>query len=282
MTISAYYNLVIHFFDANPLLNAVSLFLGLFGILLGVFLYLRSLRLRLPIYDVKNINLIQEKVEKIKDIQITYLGNRIDNLSIARIAIWNRGRETINKSDVAPIDPIRLELRNSKILNIEIIYEKNPANNFSLIPVSIDGKTHIHNRFAINFDYFDLNEGIILQVFHTGKTDEDIKILGTIKGSKNIEKLEEPFFSWVSRGPGDFIRSLKYKHRKIILGILLIFSPLMFIFYSFIPSPSHENIVISKFIPAFIVSVLYWSMAFSVLSRRVPKGFELFEEKIRL
>ena len=64
--------------------------------------------------------------------------------------------------------------------NNEIIYQKNPSNDFN-ISISNDNK-----YVDITFDYFDFEEGIVLQVFHTGNKSDDITLVGQIKSVKNI------------------------------------------------------------------------------------------------
>lgn len=62
---------------------------------------------------------------------------------------------------------------------------KNKANSFT-VEISNDGKA-----VAINFDYFDCNEGVILQVFHTGNSSNNISLIGRIKSVNRIKRKGE-------------------------------------------------------------------------------------------
>ena len=62
----------------------------------------------MPIYILRTVNLVRENVQKIDTVNILYAGNKVNNLSITKIAFWNDGKETINNSDVAQNNPIRL------------------------------------------------------------------------------------------------------------------------------------------------------------------------------
>lgn len=149
-------------FNNNPLLNAFSLFLAILGIIFTTYFYFKSKKIRMPIYILRTVNLVRENVQKIDTVNILYAGNKVNNLSITKIAFWNDGKETINNSDVAQNNPIRLIIDKDCIfLDAEIIYQKNPSNDFN-ISISNDNK-----YVDITFDYFDFEEGIVLQVFHT-------------------------------------------------------------------------------------------------------------------
>lgn len=163
-------------FNNNPLLNAFSLFLAILGIIFTTYFYFKSKRIRMPIYILRTVNLVRENVQKIDTVNILYAGNKVNNLSITKIAFWNDGKETINNSDVAQNNPIRLIIDKDCIfLDAEIIYQKNPSNDFN-ISISNDNK-----YVDITFDYFDFEEGIVLQVFHTGNKSDDITLVGQIK-----------------------------------------------------------------------------------------------------
>ena len=95
-------------FNNNPLLNAFSLFLAILGIIFTTYFYFKSKKIRIPIYILRTVNLVRENVQKIDTVNILYAGNKVDNLSITKIAFWNDGKETINNSDVAQNNPIRL------------------------------------------------------------------------------------------------------------------------------------------------------------------------------
>lgn len=97
-------------FNSNPLLNAISLFLAILGIIFSAFFYLKSKKIRMPIYVLRTVNLVRENVQKIDTVNILYSGNKVNNLSITKMAFWNDGKETINNSDVAQNNPIRLTI----------------------------------------------------------------------------------------------------------------------------------------------------------------------------
>jgi hypothetical protein len=268
----------------NPsLINLIFLFLAILGIVLAIYFYFKSKRNRIPKYAVRSINLIEDSIGKIGDVEISYAQNKIKNLSIARVAFWNDGSETISSGDVAPLNPIKICCSGTTdFLGIEIVYKKNLANNFSLSPItsSKEPTKHLQNELFINFDYIDKDEGIILQIFHTGKTGEEIQIQGSIKGGGSVKKLQNPLLNKM-KPFYSYIDKLKIKHKKIILGIFAIITPVLFFIFTFTPILKIQtSLVIPKYISFFIITIMYWSLAFLIFHKRVPKGFDLFEEEL--
>lgn len=259
----------------TPWLNFVYVILTIVSIILAIIFYFRSRRLRKPAFAIRNVNLIKDKIKKIELVEILFQKQHIDNLSIARIAIWNDGDETIRHEDVALVDPIRIEtIGNVEILEAKIVYEKQEANKFIL---DIDSSK---KKLIINFDYFDRNEGIILQIFHTGQTEDELSVNGTIKGFGKIQKIPGPLFlKFASKL--DFVKKIKRRYRRIILGILLIITPIIVVIGKYIPQPKFsKNKFLMEYLPLLIIFIMYWSMGLSALKKRIPKGFELFEDEI--
>lgn len=271
------------FFGGDSLFNLVAFVLAIIGIVLAIFFYIRSKRQRVPIYSVRSINLVEQSIEKIDNIEILYSGSTVKNLSIARVAIWNQGKETINNTDIAPSDPIKIICTGTtSFLGLKIVYEKNPVNNFFLFPVPNPTKPDedLQNEMTVNFDYLDYEEGAIIQVFHTGKTGDEIQVVGSIKGAGKINRLGDPFFIKL-RPISSLFDKLSRRNKKIVLGALLFVTPLLG-FVSLVSVPSKEMThLVWSLVGTALVTILYWSMAFSLLRRRIPKGFELFEEELK-
>lgn len=253
----------------------VGIVIAFLSIIISIVIYIRSKRIKNPIYATRTYNLIQEKIQKIKDVNITYKNNDINNFSISRVAIWNSGKETINRVDIASGDKLRIiPVSGVKLLDAQIIYEKNSINKFSL------NLENVEKEILINFDFFDFEEGIILQVFHTGKSGNDVEIHGTIKGF-GVIKRDTFFVSKISK-PFEFIQNLKIKYKKMFIAVFALLTPILLIILELIPKSEHKNTFLSKYLFLIITTILYWSMAYMVLHRRFPKGFDLLEEEIGL
>ena len=270
-------------FNNNPLLNAFSLFLAILGIIFTTYFYFKSKKIRMPIYILRTVNLVRENVQKIDTVNILYAGNKVDNLSITKIAFWNDGKETINNSDVAQNNPIRLIIDKDCIfLDAEIIYQKNPSNDFN-ISISNDNK-----YVDITFDYFDFEEGIVLQVFHTGNKSDDITLVGQIKSVKNIQR-KDSFSSFIPTYIIDILTktTLSKKIVKVasgwaifITGLLFTVFALVIPFIEIVPKESNpEKDGLASILFIGIIGILYALMGYSMIKRKIPKGFNVFNEE---
>lgn len=280
---------VIDFFEGNPVLNIISLILASLGIIFTIYFYFKSKKTRIPTYIVKTINLVREKIQKFDLVEILYSGVKVNNLSISKVAIWNGGKETINSGDIASNNPFKIKIKNDfEILDAKILFQKNDANDFKI-------RKSDDNRFiTITFDYFDFEEGIVLQIFHTGNDSNDIYIDGKIKSVNKISRRE---FS----SAGAFIPDLVYRLFKkdkegmsrrtmktvlawsiILGGIVICCLAISLLFLDSILTGITEPIETSPFLIIFMAlpGLLYILSGYRLIKRKIPKGFDIFNEEL--
>jgi hypothetical protein len=195
--------------------------------------------------------LITDNVKKIEAIEIQFNGKRVQNLSLTHFALWNRGKDTINRQDVAPKDPLKiLVVPPAELLAAEIMYTSNATNNF-LISSNLTG-----GEISIDFDYFDNNEGLTIHIYHTGTNNDDIKLTGTIKGVIKITKVSQDESYFLSL----FVIPIIIGLEKVIPSIL-------------------SNVLISMLIVALFPLLLILILIDKVNNplRRAPRQFVLLE-----
>lgn len=168
--------------NRNPWLNLIFLFLAVTSITVTIIVYLRSKREKLPVFNLQSYNLIRCHLRKLGALQIMYKDEPLVDLTLSRIALWNRGRDTINRKDVAPKDQLRIKVpEGAHVLEATIDHITSPVNAFA-ISISQDLQT-----VNVDFDYFHTNEGVVLSVYHTG-AGPGLQVLGTIKGTGSFKK----------------------------------------------------------------------------------------------
>jgi len=157
-------------------LTILSLLVGIVGIVLAIVFYIRSRRVKQPLYTIRSVNLL--RAPKLEVLDIRYANEPIVSLTATKIAFWNGGRETITRDDIAAADPLEVTMqRGVKALDAQILHCINPANRFET-SVRPDASGAL-----MAFDFLDRGEGAVVQLLHTGSSSDDIKIRGTIKGA---------------------------------------------------------------------------------------------------
>ncbi|MCK4736873.1 MAG: hypothetical protein KAT65_30755 [Methanophagales archaeon] len=242
--------------SVNPWLSVASVIIALSSVILTI-IFSKSKKIKLPYYAVRSVNLVRDMVSSIESLEMLYSGEHIENLTATKIALWNAGHDTINSQDIASAAPLTVHIKGGKILDAKVD-QKNPANKFS-VDIA-DDKSYA----TIQFDYIDKNEGVVIRLFHTGKSSEDIEINGKIKGvGKPIPILVPP--------PPLFELAIMC----FIVPIILIAS-LIFLLSGITVKP---KIVLILIIVGAIILITFWGQGFYHLKRRRPQGFEVFEEK---
>lgn len=266
--------------DSSPLLNFISLFLSVAGFIFPVCFPRRNERSLKLAYIVRTINLTLKSIAMVAAAELKYSDRRIKNLVEAKVILWNDGKETINQTDIAKGDPLKIVILNDfEILSAEILFQKNKGNGF-MITISEDKKS-----ILLQFDYFDFEEGIILKIHHTGNFSKDLRVVGSVKGVKKIarKRYEDIYF------PTVFVKTfggrIKFKERgrRLALGWTMIAIGAAI---SLIPLLINE---LSDFIPRRIstagkkllllfMGCFFLQLGYRLLKHRIPKGFNGFDE----
>jgi hypothetical protein len=115
-------------------------------------------------------------------LSLSYDGQAIDDLTVTKYAIWNSGNEVLNWSDIVAASSLQVKCNdNAKILDAQILVRSDETNIFEIIEKK-------DNCVKINFDYANVDDGVILQILHTGEA-ADFNIECKIKGGKKLRNL---------------------------------------------------------------------------------------------
>lgn len=93
------------------MIGIVGIVLAVISILLAVIFYRRSRKFKQLGYAVRTWKIIEDYSATLPGLSVTYGDQRVQYLSVSKLAFWNRGSETINWSDVATADPLRIHDR---------------------------------------------------------------------------------------------------------------------------------------------------------------------------
>ena len=257
----------------NPWFAIASFIIAVSSVLLAIALFIKGRRVKLPRYAIRSSNIFKDLVSKVGILDVRYGDEQIENLTVSKVAFWNAGRETIHWQDVADADLLRLQATGGyKILSATILHQKNPANKFRIKKKDSDGSI-----VWLIFDYIDKGEGVVLQLFHTGASSEDIRFYGTIKGfGKPVEKpitvFSPPKYTFGIRNP----RLLVALSELYVPVAVTAFFAIMIYFMPDDPEGSKVQVAV---ILSFFIAIM-WASGLVKLRRRIPSGFEAFEEEL--
>ena len=151
---------------------------GVFGTVLATFSILDR-RSKRPWWHITTTPLIIDSISQIAGLDIRYNGQKIANLSQTNVKFWNSGKDPIRKSDIAPGDPLRLEIAEAvDVYNVSRPDTNNPPSRPELV-FEMEG-----GNVAFTFDYLERNQGIVFTVYHGSSKDGDFKVTGTVIGAR--------------------------------------------------------------------------------------------------
>ncbi len=229
------------------------------GVIITILLFFIGSRERKPTYAIKSFNIVESFSNIVKSMKMLYEDEQIENLTVTKIAILNRGRKSIRREDVSTSEPIQIHISEGyKILDAKFISIIEKANQFNI------RLTKDRSHFIVDFEYMDKDQGVVIQMFHTGLSDEDIEISGKFKEAK-------PFKRQVTPTIYDFIPMGEKINRNLFnFGIICM---IIFFFGIFFYAGEWTSKIL-------LLAILGTNLGFAyyMYSTRLPKGFEKFEE----
>lgn len=239
--------------------------------IIGIVLYIKGKKSKSPCYSMRSTNLVRGLVSKIDSLEMRYATQPIENLTVTKILFWNAGRDTIAYSDVANADPLIIKVREgSKILDSKILCSNNPANQFFL------SEAGDKSSLTLNFEYIDKDERALIQILHTGTSSRDIEIGGTVKGGSRLSRKYVPSVD-VIKTQFPFLTKVSPKILRALMATFYAITPLVFLGLGLtLIDPEGKIAIIAM---AACIAVVSWPFVYYYGKRRIPKGFETFEEK---
>ncbi|SET76136.1 hypothetical protein SAMN05660297_03419 [Natronincola peptidivorans] len=187
-------------------MNKFSLIIGILGIIIGYVLYLKGQKLRIPYWDIRTNNLINNFTSKISKLDIKFMDKDINNLSVSKIVFWNGGREVIDIEDISKLNNLCIKPTKEgvMILDCKVISRNSEASQFE---VDYDEEK---NEVIMKFDYLNYRWGAVIEIIHTGVESKDLEIDGSIKGVQSIKKKK------ISEVPNNGLVSIFYTKKMSI------------------------------------------------------------------
>jgi hypothetical protein len=230
----------IKYVNTNPYIIFLMIVVAVAGLLFNWYSHASNKRIKHLESDIASVNMIQHSQTIFPKLDIKYDNKPLTTLTSSKLVITNRGNESIKKSDVAPLDPIRVSVGSDEqsILDFGILRESNSTNNFT--SSRVDDKT-----IEFNFDYVDPDDYAIFQIIHTGDSSESLKVTGTVIGStKPLVSKDRKSVEQMFRNPFIRIAFSSMKAPRLIASIvyLMIIGFLIWAVYA-----ARANIILAVF-----------------------------------
>jgi hypothetical protein len=162
------------------ILNAawVGTAIGLVGIALAIFFFLRRREIWRLAYQTRSVRLIGDASATLpEDVVITVKGVPVPRLSKTTVIIWNAGTATVRGGDIVAMDPLRIRLDDdAAALDVRI-----PRTSRSVISAAAHANPQTKNEVMLGFDFLDPQDGFTVDIIHSGTTAQ-ATTLGTVRG----------------------------------------------------------------------------------------------------
>lgn len=163
----------------SPIAWAVLSIITIVSLPLAIYSLVTSKKKKEFSYIGRSYCIVEKGKKKLENLQLTYMGKTIDDITITQYAIWNSGNQLLERKDIVADQPLRLIAKNEvQLLEAHIATETEESNKFVI--------SNSGNSVRIDFDYVEVNDGIVLQVIHTGHR-RDLSLECKIKGGKPVK-----------------------------------------------------------------------------------------------
>lgn len=250
--------------------------IGFISIIWSIF----TRKIIVPKYYIRNKIIVSGTADN-NNIEIKYLGVKVPNISSCDILFYNKGRGTIRQSDIAKLDPIVININDDfDILDVKTMVISNKNNGFHF---DFDKK-----QIKIYFEYFNKNDGFIIQVIHSGLRNTDINICGTIVEGKQLNPIKNnQFISEFLSTPKKRIESnhedIPFELRNVVatsrvfllLSILLILFNIILAVSYYKDTSNYQNKLglITFSVYTILVFTIYISLRKNIFPKKFAKYF---------
>lgn len=169
--------------------------IGLFGLLYTIYYGRRGLKKKLLVYEITRSIALAQAFSPEDDYKLSVLFQRkgspveeIESVFTTFLKFANLGKEPIRGSDIAPANPVKINIEGTRTLDIQIAGTTRKVNNVILKDQIVEDKRASGN---VCFDFLDYQDGgliKILSVGDRGKISLSGDIIGMPEGIKNIEE----------------------------------------------------------------------------------------------
>ena len=166
---------------ALTILGAVASLVGIYG----VYFALRAERKKSFAYEVSNGFEVASASRVDGDYELSVhfrtaggVEEKIEGASLCFVRLANLGKEPIYSQDIAPANPLRIEVSDARVLDIAIADAKREVNQISLAPPDLSDEG---GSAVLRFDFLDYGDGALIRILTAGSPAK-VQVVGDIIG----------------------------------------------------------------------------------------------------
>ena len=162
-----------------------GLIIGVVSLFVGVYLYSQSIRERELTYFVHPVKSVVVRAGELSDISVALDGKTIkSDITVAQIAFWNAGKESIRESHV--LKPFLIQTEG----NVPILEARIRKQTREVVNLQVD-RSHLNlGKVGISWSILEQNDGGILQLIFVGDANVDIVASAVIEGQPKLRPVE--------------------------------------------------------------------------------------------
>jgi len=255
----------------SPAFALASFAVGILGLVLAIVFYRRTKCNKSFSFAHRSIPIFRDSTPLVSKLRVQYEGKDTKNLTLTHMAFWNSGNETIRDIDLVGNDALRVAVEEGTILDAELLFATQKANNISLAKpqeASVD----------LAFRFLDAQHGGVVRIVHTATSRRHIDMRGTLMGVGAPKEIAERITDRVRRRM-PFPRSMSHREFKWIFTIAVVIMTggmlaALFAGGSAEASPAHPTGP-WRYVLLLILAP-YWFMVVGAHRRQLPKEMEQY------
>jgi hypothetical protein len=163
--------------------------LGILGILVGYYFYLKSKPKTLLIYLMKETTIISVDGNDFSDkLEIRFDGVVVPRVTATKVVVWNAGNTSLEPKDFLVGRELKLSgAQDATVISTQIIKTLKPENLISLHRAESDSQLSAH------FEVIRAGEGFVMDFLHTG-ANGSFKLTGSLKKKDKFIRREPMMF----------------------------------------------------------------------------------------
>jgi hypothetical protein len=173
---------IIKFLALNPYVLALTVVFTVAGLPVGLWVSNRANRDPKLRFRLTTFGLFSGIGKSSGGLEVFVHKQRIDNLYVTRVAIWNQGRGPLRRSDMTTKQPLSIIFPESdEILDCRVLSETSS---------SVDGVAEpdqSSRTVTLSADMLNQDEGFVVQVLHSSKELKGARVAGRVAGHPAVD-----------------------------------------------------------------------------------------------